>query len=120
MVFQLRVVAGTARSFSSLPRWLIAFIWRRYTPKTNRFSIAMIFNNHLSAEGKHSEEWRVTYDETGSGLCSTITKRVTSAREGWRANGFFDASLMMSRAGQIMISHLNGSFLAIALRRVGS
>jgi hypothetical protein len=40
--------------------------------------------------------------------------------EGCRANGFFDVSLIMSRAGQIMISHLNGNFLAIAARRVDS
>jgi len=37
--------------------------------------------------------------------------------EGCRENGSFDVSFMMSRAGQIMISHLNGSFLAIAARK---
>src|SRR5471032_2163739 len=43
-----------------------------------------------------------------------------SGPEGWCANGSFDASLLMSRAGQIMISHLNGNFRAIAARRAGS
>jgi hypothetical protein len=40
--------------------------------------------------------------------------------EGWSAKESFDASLMMSRAGQTMISHLNGSFFAMAVRRVDS
>jgi hypothetical protein len=43
-----------------------------------------------------------------------------SGPDGCRTNGSFDASLMMSRAGQIMISHLNGNFFAIAARRADS
>src|SRR5215475_1900401 len=43
-----------------------------------------------------------------------------SGPDGCPANGSFDASLMMSCAGQIMISHLNGNFFAIAARRVDS
>jgi hypothetical protein len=43
-----------------------------------------------------------------------------SGPDGWRENGSFEASLMMSRAGQIMISHLNGNFFPIAARRVDS
>src|ERR1700736_158005 len=43
-----------------------------------------------------------------------------SGPDGCRENGSLDASLMMSRAGQIMISQLNGSFRANAARRVDS
>jgi len=43
-----------------------------------------------------------------------------SGPEGCRENGSFDASLMISPAGQIIISHLNGNFFAIALRRTDS
>src|SRR6266699_1836593 len=53
-------------------------------------------------------------------LCKTLTNRVMFAPEGCRANGSFAVSFVMLRAGQIMISHLNGSFLAIAARRADS
>ena len=56
----------------------------------------------------------------GSGLANTFTNRVMFEPKGCRENGSFDASLMMSRAGQIMISHLNDNFLANALRRTDS
>jgi hypothetical protein len=43
-----------------------------------------------------------------------------SVPEGCRANGSFEASFMMLRAGQIMISHLKDNFFAIAARRLDS
>src|SRR5262249_55238507 len=54
------------------------------------------------------------------GLANTFTNRVVSGPAGCRANGSFFASLRMSRAGQIIISHSNGNFFAIAARRVDS
>ena len=56
----------------------------------------------------------------GSRFANTFTNRVMLGSDGCRANGFFDVSLMMSRAGQIMISHLNGNFRANAARRADS
>src|SRR4029077_2713867 len=53
-------------------------------------------------------------------FANTFTNRVMFSSWGCRSNGFFDVSLMMSRAGQIMISHLNGNFRANAARRVDS
>jgi hypothetical protein len=53
-------------------------------------------------------------------LANTLTNRTMFGPEGCRENGSFDASLMMSRAGQIMISHLNGSFRANAARKTDS
>src|SRR6184192_788992 len=54
------------------------------------------------------------------GLAAPLRNRVMSGPDGCRENGSFDASLMMSRAGQIMISHLNDSFLAMAVRSADS
>src|SRR5207247_54396 len=51
---------------------------------------------------------------------NTLTNRTTFGPEGCHENGSFDASLITSRAGQIMISHLNGNFRAIAARRADS
>src|SRR4029077_4613903 len=82
----------------------------------NLFSIAMIFSSQSSCEGR----LRGRGGGGRSGLVSTLTNRVMSGPEGCRENGFFDESLIRSRAGQIMISHLNGSFLAIAARRTDS
>src|SRR4029453_5725584 len=96
---------------------LIAFIWRRYRPRTNLFSIAMILSSQSSSDG------RLRGREGGArrGLANTFTNRVMSGPEGCRANGsFFAPSLRMSRAGQIMISDLNGNSFAIAARRVDS
>src|SRR5207245_2945673 len=45
-----------------------------------------------------------------SRLANTLTNLVMFGPEGCRENGSFDVSLTISRAGQIMISHLNGSF----------
>src|SRR5207237_5358773 len=55
-----------------------------------------------------------------SRVANTLTNRGMFGPEGCRENGSFDTSLRMSRAGQIMISHLNGSFRASAARRVDS
>src|SRR4030095_6432652 len=76
--------------------------------------MAMTLSSQSSSEGRlrgsaGGEEGR---------LASTLTNRVMSGPEGCRENGFFDARLMMSGAGQIMISDLNGNFFAIALRKV--
>src|SRR6202040_2373327 len=49
---------------------------------------------------------------------NTLTNRTMSGPEGCRENG--SLSLMMSRAGQIMISHLNGNFRANAARSADS
>ena len=55
-----------------------------------------------------------------SRLANTLTNRTIFGPKGCRENESFDASLITSRAGQIMISHLNSSFLAIAARRADS
>src|SRR5438093_13673408 len=78
--------------------------------------MAMIFSSQSSSEGR----LRGRDGGKRSGLCSTFTNRVMFGPEGCRENGSFDASLVRSRAGQIIISHLNGSFLAIAMRRTDS
>src|SRR2546423_11257657 len=76
----------------------------------------MIFSSQSLSDGKLSGS-----DGSARGrLCNTLTNRVMSGPDGCRENGFFDVSLMMARAGQIMISHLNASFLAIAERRADS
>ena len=53
-------------------------------------------------------------------MANTFTNRVMFGPKGCRENGSFDASVMMSRAGQIMISHWKGNFFANALRRTDS
>src|SRR4029453_15528610 len=92
---------------------LIVFICRRYKPRTNRSWIAMIFRSQSSFEGR----LRGRGGGELSRFANTFTNQVMFSPEGCRANGFFDVSLMMSRAGQIMISHLNGNFRANAGRR---
>jgi hypothetical protein len=59
----------------------MTFMWRRYRPKTNRFSLARIFISHLPLEGKlmgidgaERERWD-----------RTLTKRTMSGRTGWSA-----------------------------------
>src|SRR5437868_7695601 len=76
----------------------------------------MILSSQSSAEGRLRGRGR----GRGGGLAKTFTNRVIFGREGCCANGSRDASLMMSRAGQIMISHLNGNFFAIAARKLDS
>src|SRR5205085_1337642 len=76
----------------------------------------MIFSNQSLSEGK----LRGRGGGALSRLANTLTNRVMFGPEGCRENGSFDTSLRMSRAGQIMISHLNGSFRASAARRVDS
>src|SRR4029077_10130102 len=53
-------------------------------------------------------------------LANTFTNRVMFSPEGCPMNGSFDASFVISRPGQIMISHLKGSFFEIAARRTDS
>src|SRR4029077_15306931 len=53
-------------------------------------------------------------------LCNTLTNRVMSGPDGCRAKGSFDVNLVISLAGQIMISHLNGNFLAMPARNIDS
>jgi len=91
----------------------MAFICRRYRPRRNRSCIAITFNSQSLFDGR----LRGRGGSARGRLCKTLTNRVMFAPEGCRANGSFAVSFMMSRAGQIMISHLNGSFLAIAARR---
>src|SRR5260370_17044549 len=78
--------------------------------------MAMILSREAPSEGKQSGRG----GGDGSRLARTFTNRVMFGSEGCSANGSFKASLMMSRAGQIMISHLNGNFFAIAERRADS
>jgi hypothetical protein len=52
-------------------------------------------------------------------LASLFLRNLPRLRR-WLENGSFDASLTTSRAGQMMISHLNGSFRAIAARKTDS
>src|SRR5437660_6900514 len=75
--------------------------------------MAMIFSNQSSSEGR----LRGRGGGVWSLLANTFTNCVMFGPDGCCANGSFDVSLMMSRAGQIMISHLNGNFFAIAMRK---
>src|SRR5262245_23458368 len=74
----------------------------------------MILSSQSSSEGRHKGRT----GGAGSRLASTFTNRVIFGPEGCWPNTSFDASLITSRAWQIMISHLNGSFFAIAARKV--
>src|SRR5438045_115655 len=76
----------------------------------------MTFSSQSSCEGR----LRGRGGGVRSGLANTLTNRVMFGSEGCRENGFFDESLIRSRAGQIMISHLNGNFRANAARRADS
>jgi hypothetical protein len=59
----------------------MTFMWRRYTPKTNRLSLARIFSSHLPLEGK-----RMGIDGAERGRVDrTLTKRTMSGRAGWSA-----------------------------------
>src|SRR4051812_27228111 len=78
--------------------------------------MATILASQSSSEGK----LRGRGGRLRSGLWRTLTKRVMVGPDGCPANGSFAASLMMSRAGQTMMSHLNGSLRANAARRVDS
>src|SRR2546423_7589905 len=82
----------------------------------NRSWMVIIFSSHSSSEGKQ----RGTGGGEGSRLLRMFTKRVMFASASCSENGSFEASFMMSRGEQIMISHLNGNFFANALRRVDS
>ena len=73
----------------------------------------MIFSSQSSSKGR----LRGRGGSARSRLANTLTNRTMFGPEGCCENGSLDASLMMSRAGQIMISHLNGNFFAIAARR---
>src|SRR5215813_12073781 len=78
----------------------------------------MIFRSEFVAEGRL--RGRGNGRGEGSRFARILTNRVMFGPEGWPANGSFAASFITSRAEQIMISHLNGSFLAIAARSVDS
>ena len=78
--------------------------------------MAITFSSQSSSEGR----LRGSGGSARSRLANTLTNRTMFGPDGCRENGSFDESLMMSRAGQIMISHLNGSFFAIAPRKVDS
>src|SRR5215469_9920171 len=84
MVFQFRVVAGAPNSLSIWPRYPIVFMWRRYTPKTNRFFDAISRTNHSPDGGSvHGMEARPR-----SAFDRMLTKRTISGREGSVPNGF--------------------------------
>src|SRR6266576_7120845 len=76
----------------------------------------MIFISQSPSEGR----LRGRGGGAWSRLANTFTNCVMFGPDGCCANRSFDASLMMSRAGQIMISHLNGNLFAIATRRADS
>ena len=89
----------------------MTFMWRRYSPKTNRFSLARIFTNHLPLEGSSWATRRRTRalgqdaheaDDVGSHLLVRETSR--------------DISLTISRPWQIMISASKGSLRANSAR----
>src|SRR5438552_11969328 len=76
----------------------------------------MILINHSSSDGR----LKGTEGGERSGLANTFTKRTISGPDSCFENGCVEASLTMSRAGQIMISHLNGNFRESAARKVDS
>src|ERR1051325_4954033 len=76
----------------------------------------MILSSHSLLEGKYSGSG----GGEGGRLVRMFTKRVMFVSESSSANGSFEASLMMSRAGQIMISHLKGNCFANTLCNVDS
>src|SRR6266404_5406411 len=74
----------------------------------------------LSSQSLSDGRLRGTRGSVRDRLANTLTNRVMSDPQGCPSNGSFDASLMTSRAGQIMISHLNGNFRTSAARRIDS
>src|SRR3972149_2604717 len=59
----------------------MTFMWRRYRPKTNRFSLARIFSSHLPLEGK-----LIGIDGPERGRRDkTLTKRTMAGRTGGAA-----------------------------------
>jgi len=59
----------------------MTFMWRRYTPMTNRLSIARIFSSHAPVEGTLMGSDGVAR----GGRVKTLTKRTMSGRMGWSA-----------------------------------
>src|SRR5215471_8402598 len=78
--------------------------------------MAMIFRSQSLSDGK----LRGRTGSAGDRLANTFTNHVMFGSEGCREKGSFAASLMTSRAGQIMISHLNGNCFASAARSTDS
>jgi hypothetical protein len=88
MVFQLRVVTGTPKTPSIIPKKPMVFMWRRYCPKTNRFSVARILNSHIPCPGK-----LMGIDGTSGGrFAMTLTKRTTPEPAGSSPNGLYFAT----------------------------
>ena len=56
----------------------MTLVWRQYTPKTNRLSLAKIFSNHSPLDAKLMG---VNGAERGR-LARTFTKRMISGRTG--------------------------------------
>src|SRR5215471_3452190 len=78
--------------------------------------MAMIFRSQSLSDGK----LRGRIGSAEGRLARTFTNRVMFGSEGCREKGSFAASLMTSRAGEIMISHLNGNCFASAARSTDS
>src|SRR5215208_710147 len=76
----------------------------------------MILSSQSSADGRLIG----TEGNVPGRFANTLTNRVMSGPDGCPEKGSFVARLMMSRAEQIMISHLNGNCFAIAARRTDS
>ena len=81
MVFQLRVLTGTPKSRSNVPRQPMTFMWRRYRPTMNLLSLPRIFSNHLPLGGRFMG---IDGMERG-GLDKTLTKRTRSGPMGCSA-----------------------------------
>lgn len=112
MVFQFRVVAKTPKTLSSWPRQRIAFISRRYRPRTNLSFTARIFKDHSLFEGRLK-------GVEGKGrprFANMLTNQMIFGPEGWPANGFADFSARTSSPGQITTSVSNGNRFASSAR----
>ena len=106
IVFQFRVVAGTPNTLSIWPRSSIVFMWRRYTPKTNRLFDTITRTNHSSrggsVRGMEARQWPA-FDRM-------LTNRTISGRDGSVPNGFSISRRIRWRPSQSTTSASNGSF----------
>ncbi len=90
----------------------MAFMWRLYSPMTNRFRLARIFISHWPLDGN-----RMGVDGVKRGRWdSTLTKRTTPGRTDCPAKGSFDIRFSISRPWQTTISATNGSLRATSAR----
>jgi hypothetical protein len=114
IVFQLRVVAGTPNSLSTRPRYPIVFIWRRYTPNTNRSFDAITRTSHSPSGGNVTGRTA----RRPPALDRMLTNRTTSGPAGTLPKGLSVSKRIRSRPSQSTTSAWNGNFRSNAARNL--